>query len=188
MVVEGVCYDYVVSNPPYGVKLKAHLYEGFDFSHKNFRVSESLLKDVLSELLFCEYAIKSVQAGGKATLLIPNSVLSNHALGVHRDYLVDKAKLLFSISIPPHAFYFANTSVKTGIIVLEKWKNESSKASSYNVMLGIVENIGFDTRGKPTDKNDVPSIQSEILRHYSEMQEQDVIQPDILRLKRSLEL
>ncbi len=153
-------YHYVTSNPPYGLWLNGNEYAHLDFAYKEHKQGGKFENKVQSEVLFCELAYKHLLFGGKAGLLIPNSILNNGGMQKHRNYLTKRMRLWCSISIPAHAFYFANTNVNTGFICLEKWQ---TKKDDYPIVFCIVENIGFDERGRKTNKNDIPQMVNEFI-------------------------
>jgi type I restriction enzyme M protein len=165
----GSGYDYVISNPPYGVKVNGYEVEYLSFAFQDFDKSKSSLKSLITEIAFCEFALECVEKGGKIGLLLPNSVLSNESYQKHRNFLIEKMRLWLSLSLPAHAFYFSGTNVKTGFLLFEKWQSEAFKAEDYNndyqVVMAICNEIGFDSRGKKAVKNELPQIVNEFLAY-----------------------
>lgn len=98
-------FDVVISNPPVGVKINRH------FNSKSTK----------SEIASALYSIELVKNGGKVSILIPDSILSNSSKEFvdFRTRLLDVSDKLGIISLPAGIFD-PYTSSKASILVFSK--------------------------------------------------------------------
>jgi type I restriction-modification system DNA methylase subunit len=138
-------FDYVIGNPPYGLKVDW----SFDCGSK-----------LKSEVAFIEYGMRWLKPGGTLGMIVPDSILANQKERDWRKHMMDHHRLLAVVSLPIQTFYHVGTSVKTSLLMIEKGRT----AQDYSVFMAMCEEIGWDTRGNPTGKNDLPAILHEYWR------------------------
>ena len=133
--------DYIIANPPFG--LRAECDNGLGLGRKR----------VKSEALFTEMAVRLLKPGGKAAIIVPESVLCNDHLQCLRDWLTSMSYLVAIVSLPAGAFGHAGTGVKTSILFLRrKWAPDESP---YHVFMAKCDDLGWDKRGRPTGGRDL---------------------------------
>lgn len=142
-------FDFVVGNPPFTATNEK--YPGFALSSKRL------------ENYFLELAVRALKPGGKAGLIVPDSILSCDRDKPHRQYVLDNCYYLATVSLPQETFYFTGTTVKTSLIIFMK-KIPGKRVPDYQIFMAIAENLGWDSRGRMTGKDDLPMILEEFRR------------------------
>lgn len=142
-------YDYVIGNPPFGLKIN-HI-EGFTKAKSK------------SEEYFVEMAVRALKDGGEAILIVPDGILANACYRSLREWMLGECYYLSTISLPPETFYFSGTSVKTSIMHFKK-KYKNYDAGDYNIFMALCEKIGWDKRGNKTEC-DLEAIKHEYLKY-----------------------
>jgi type I restriction-modification system DNA methylase subunit len=122
-------------------------------------------KTFKSEAAFIEYGLNTLKPDGVLSMIVPNSLLANHREKIFREYLLKNHRLLASISLPTETFYHAGTAVKTAILMLKKGRGTEE---DYKIMFAVCENIGWDSRGRPTDQSDLEEISQAYLTFEKE--------------------
>jgi len=140
-------FDYVIGNPPFmALKHNADLvgYEMARFLGK-------------AEWYFLELAFNALRPGGICAYVVPDGILGNSNDQPGRKWLMEEAWLRAVISLPRETFYHVGTSVKTSVIVFQK-KLPGVDVGNYDIFMAVAEHIGWDSRGRPTQKNDLPEV------------------------------
>jgi len=130
--------DVILANPPFGGKTeKKHIQENFPI-----RTSET-------SYLFLQHFIKKLKVGGRASIVIKNTFLSNtdNASIALRKQLINECNLFAVLDLPGGAFL--GTGVKTVVLFFEKGK-PTKKLWYYQLNVG--RNIGKTT---PLNENDL---------------------------------
>jgi type I restriction enzyme M protein len=142
-------FDYVIGNPPFGVKM------GWtsEFTQGKF-------KKLSSEAVFLEIAYRACRPGGKIALILPDGLLSNPGYEPIRKWMMQRCFVRASISLPSETFYFTGASVKTSILFFEKFAEGVTEEDAKDslIFMAIVEKIGWDSRGRLTNDSDLPKI------------------------------
>jgi type I restriction enzyme M protein len=142
--------DVVFANPPFAG------YEKDPTVLSKFELGQNGRGDVYAvtrEVLFIERIIHVLRDGGMAGIVIPQGIFTNRNLTHVRDYIKRHAQILAVIELPDWAFIPSGTSVRGSLLFIRKLAQVSDK---YDVFVKRVENIGFTSTGRPTDKNDFP--------------------------------
>jgi type I restriction enzyme M protein len=90
---------------------------------------------------------------------LPDGILGNITDGYIRKFILDKAKILAVVDMPPETFQ-PSTSTKTSLLFLQK-KKENEKVENYPIFMAVAEKCGHDRRGKPLSEDDFPLITKE---------------------------
>src|SRR5690606_30932922 len=149
-------YDIVLANPLYTGKLDRG------------DVNPDLGIDTgFTELLIISRISKMIRTGGKAAVIITDSVLfgGNKAQKTTREILLKDNQLEAVISLPAGAFK-PYTGVKTAIVVLTKVEDNSKKWHTEKVWFYALENDGYsldDNRRKLKD-NPLPLVKKEFYK------------------------
>jgi type I restriction enzyme M protein len=142
-------FDYCLGNPPYGMSIAW----GGD-------ICEGKVKKIPSEYVFMEIAYRAVKPGGKIALVVPDGLLNTTKALVVRKWLMDRCYVRAVISLPPTTFFNAGTTVKTSVLYLQKFPSEMSGRDipNYQIFMAICTDIGWDSRGRLTQKEDLTSV------------------------------
>lgn len=135
-------FDYVIGNPPYGLKV-----EDWEFDSG---------KKAKSEIAFIEYGLRNLKEGGFLAMVIPDSILANKNAEPFRKYFLENHTLCASISLPTQTFYHGGTNVKTSILIIRKGVH--AFADDQQVFMARCSDIGWDSRGNPTGRSDIPKL------------------------------
>jgi len=179
-------FDVLLANPPFGAKINSAddgVRRQFQLAHKwkrdkdgSFRVESDLSTRTSPQIMFVERILSLLKPGGRAGLVLPESLISSpkHAYVVH--YLLEHADILSVVGMPESLFKTSGkggTHTKTCLILLTK-KNPSSKTHRPK-KLYIAEAIwcGHDSRGNTVPKDDLPII----LKEYTAGEQKRVIAP-----------
>lgn len=144
-------FDLVLANPPFTIPYSfsdvLQKYElGID------KESEEL------DILFVEKSIKLLKEGCDLFIVLPEGLLNNKKYAYFREWLLSKADLLLSISLPEGAFIpFGGSVSKTCILGVRKKSSENAYVRPQHVFLGKAIEIGYELGKKnyrPYGKND----------------------------------
>ncbi len=140
------CYDLILANPPFKGKL--------DYGD----CSPSLLSEVKTkntELLFLILALRLLDIGGRAAIIVPDGVLfnSSNAHLTVRKQLVEDHQLEGVISMPSGIFK-PYAGVSTAVLIFSKG-GQTDKVWFYDM-----EHDGYslDDKRQKLDQNDIPDI------------------------------
>lgn len=171
-------FEFCIGNPPFSLNIN---WAG--------EIAEGKMKKLPSEIVFMEIAYRAVAPGGKIAMIVPDSLLSTSRALPARTWLMDRCYVRAVVSLPTETFYHAGTSVKTSILYLEKFPEGITKESmdeDYKVFMCICEQIGWDSRGRATDKCDLPVLIAayhDFVSTGDTRQEQDIEQPDQVQVQ-----
>ena len=158
-------FDIILSNPPFGKKIisaEDKLRKSFDLAYKwtldgeNFVKTNVLQNRTPPQILFIENIIKSLKEGGRAGIVIPESLISTTQNFYISDYLLKNCKIIAIIGMPEDLFKTSGkggTHTKTCLIVLKKTKRDLG-----NIYFAEAKWCGHDSRGNIIEKNDLPKI------------------------------
>lgn len=139
-------FDVLLANPPYGSRVDG---ETLDESLRGLNTSKA-------ELLFVGRALQLLRPGGRAALIVPDSVLFHHgkAAVTLRQTLVTEHGLRAIVSLPAGVFA-PYTNVKTSILVL------TNSGMTGTIWCYSVEQDGYtlDKRRRLTpEQSDLPDL------------------------------
>ena len=107
------------------------------------------------EQLFVERALELAKPGGRVAIVLPDSILSNPGLVFIRRWILRKARVLASISLPNVTFE-PHTGTKTSVVILQKRTPEEErlvagggKAGEYKVFMATPREVGHDRCSNP---------------------------------------
>ncbi|MCY8519182.1 N-6 DNA methylase [Bacillus atrophaeus] len=114
-------FDYILMNPPFGVKLNNLEYMDYD-PYGRFSGRMGKTSKIHGDLAFLQHAVASLSEHGKAALFIPAGVLtrSSYAEKAFREYIVN-ADIIETVILLPNKILPA-TAVQTVLLVLNKNK------------------------------------------------------------------
>lgn len=161
-------FDILLTNPPFGTKGKVNdsrILRQFELAHKwkydkkkkTWIKTTQLLRGQTPEILFIERSLQLLKPYGRMAIVVPDGILTNTSLGYVRQWIIDNAKILAVVSLPPETFVPYGAGTKASIIFLQKIpkdKLEKLKEEGYPIFMATVEKIGYDVRGRLLFKTD----------------------------------
>lgn len=149
-------FDVVITNPPYGSKIKIddkEILKQFEvgLKWKKDKNTGQWIKDKMKENdtpqnLAIERCMQFLKPGGRMALVLPDGIYGNDSLGYIRKYLLDNGRVLAIVDLPKETF-MPHTSTKTTVILIHKYKDELDKKKNYPVFMAVCETCGHDRRG-----------------------------------------
>lgn len=156
-------FDLVLANPPFTIP--------YSFSDVLSQYELGIGKDSEElDILFVEKSLKALKPGSDMYIVLPEGLLNIKKYAYFREWLLGKADLLMSISLPEGAFIpFGGSVSKTCILGLRKKGSvENNYTAPKYVFLGKAMEVGYETGKKaytPNQKNDL----EEMTYHLSEI-------------------
>ena len=159
-------FDIVVTNPPFGKKLKiddetilesyhlGHKWK-FDRAKKAYEYQNILHKGQSPQILFIERCLQLLEDGGRLGIIAPESMFCNPTHSYIVQYIKSVARIRAVISLPEELFQ-PYTHAKTCAVVIEKIK--TSPENDHDIFMALAKWCGHDSRGLPIPKDDIPRI------------------------------
>lgn len=142
-------FDLVMTNPPFGSVLQKESYSYLD----DFELLKGKSKVPL-EVLGLERSIQLLRDGGRIAIVLPESIFVNKSYAYVRNWLQKNVRIRGIISLPLSTFVPFGASIKTSILIATK----ARVTENYRIFTGIIEDIGFDSKGNDTKKTDWPDV------------------------------
>ncbi|MFX1593994.1 MAG: N-6 DNA methylase [Promethearchaeota archaeon] len=146
-------FDYIFTNPPFGVKIPindkeilgdyqvAHVWKNVD---DEWEIQNKLIKQQSPQVLFIERCIQLLSNVGKLAIVLPEGIFGNPTDRYIWEYLISSGKILGVVSLDQNTFQ-PYTCNKTSILFFEKLNNIPE---DYLIDFAIVDNVGHDKDGK----------------------------------------
>jgi type I restriction enzyme M protein len=164
-------FDVVLTNPPFGKNINSAsdatqatfaLGRKWVRRHetKRFVPTETLGTKAPPQVLFLERIITLLKPGGRAGVVVPESLVSSRSYAHVVQYLRDHASVRAVVGMPESLFKSSGkggTHTKTCLLVFEKRQARARRANG-NVFMAEAKWCGHDSRGRPIPKDDLPSI------------------------------
>lgn len=156
-------FDVVLTNPPFGKKLKIDeteilsLYNlGFKWKKKDdgtFEKTDLLVDAQPPQILFIEKCLNLLKNNGRMCFISPESIFCNPSHKYIVQYIKERAKIKAIISMPEDLFQ-PYTHAKTCVVYLQK----GTTMPDDEIFMGIARYCGHDSRGNETTRDDIPLI------------------------------
>lgn len=148
-------FDVVLTNPPFGSKgkLDDHAILGrYQLGHRWQRgtsgwAQTDALVSQTPETLFIELCVRLLRPGGRMAIVVPDGLLQNPSVGYVRQWLREHCEILGVVSFPSETFVPYGTGIKTSALIARRLP---SGGPSSRCFMSKVENVGYDSKGKPT--------------------------------------
>lgn len=173
-------FDVVITNPPYGSKIKVvgnGILSQFELAYKwkyNSKKKEwekgKLKESDAPQYLFVERCMQLLTPGGRMALVLPDGIYGNDKLGYLRKYISDNSRILAIIDVPKETF-MPHTSTKTTIILVQKNKKGEVVADNYKIFMAVCDTCGHDRRGNICGSDDIALVAEK----YNEWREKNGI-------------
>ena len=152
-IIKNDTFDYIFTNPPFGVKIPINnkeILRDYQLGHawKNidgrWEMQDKLVKQQAPQVLFIERCVQLLNDGGKLGIVLPEGIFGNPTDRYVWEYLTSNGRILGIISLDQNTFQ-PYTCNKTSILFFEKSKEIPR---DYIIDFAIVENVGHDKDGK----------------------------------------
>ena len=163
-------FDVIVTNPPFGAKIPINdrqILEQFDIAHtwshdptNGWQMSAQLRSSVPPEQIFIERIIQLLKPGGRAAIVLPDSIFSSPGLEFIRVWLLRNTRIVASIDLHADTFQPHNGTQCSILFVVKKTKEEIDEEAKlgqlvdYDVFMAMIDHIGHDKRGNVIYKRD----------------------------------
>ena len=134
-------YDYVITNPPFGIKIKDR-----EIINKYELAPEIIPKDgINAEILFVERCINLLKDDvGKMGILIPDGLINNKTTKKVREYIMATLDIDAIVSLPDRTFKSANANAVTSILFASKRREKINKYT----FMALADEVGFERKTK----------------------------------------
>lgn len=166
-IVQLGAFDVVLTNPPYGSKLKiedrailSHYDLGYKWKSNNgtFEKTTKQLDYQTPQVLFIERCLNLLKPGGHLGIVAPESMFCNPSHKYIMNYVESKAQIEAVISMPEELFQ-PHTHAKTCVVLMRKLNNGEVINPDHNIFMAVAKWCGHDSRGLSIPFDDIPSIQ-----------------------------
>ena len=159
-------FDVVVTNPPFGKKLKIDdtaILSSYRLGHKwssnkktgEFEEKNTLHKGQAPQILFVERCLELLKDGGRLGIIAPESMFCNPSHRYIVQYIKSVARIKAVVSLPEELFQ-PYTHAKTCAVVIEK--TPSDHEAGHEIFMAVAKWCGHDSRGLPIPHDDLPMI------------------------------
>ena len=123
-------------------------------------MSEQLRSSVPPEQIFIERIIQLLKPGGRAAIVLPDSIFGSPGLEFIRVWLLRNTRIVASIDLHADTFQPHNGTQCSILFVVKKTKEEIEEEArlaqlvDYDVFMAMIDHIGHDKRGNVIYKRD----------------------------------
>lgn len=160
-------YDYVLTNPPFGVKVDATQYDLSCFTVVD-KSNSKTLRRYPSETLFIEQSLRLLKPGGYLAIVLPRSVVNTKAGAIACANLASVATVRAVITLPPETFSSTGTMTNTIVLIIQKYGQNLTSADTIRPVVARISNVGFDNTGRSIKGSQLPGLGLAIRRAISE--------------------
>lgn len=163
-------FDVIVTNPPFGSKIPIddqQILEQFELGHSwnkddlgHWYMTGNLRGSVPPEQIFIERIIQLLKPGGRAAIVLPDSIFSSPGLEFIRMWLLRKTRIIASIDLHADTFQPHNGTQCSVLFIVKKTneeisdEKESGQIADYEIFMAMIDHIGHDKRGNTIYKRD----------------------------------
>lgn len=159
-------FDVVVTNPPFGKKLKiddASILDSYQLGHKwsfskstgEFDKLNTLYKGQAPQILFIERCLQLLRNEGRLGIIAPESMFCNPSHRYIIQYIKSIARIKAVVSLPEELFQ-PYTHAKTCAVVIEK--TPAAHEQGHEIFMAVARWCGHDSRGLSIPYDDLPKI------------------------------
>ena len=158
-------FDVVLTNPPFGKNISSVSPQTqllFALGKKwrqdksgRFQTTDVLASKTPPQVLFIERILSLLRQGGRAGIVVPESMLSSRSYAHVVQYIQEQSSARAVIGMPESLLKHSGkggTHTKTCLLLLEKGKRHGK------VFMAEAKWCGHDSRGRPIPKDDLPQI------------------------------
>ena len=156
-------FDVIVTNPPFGSKIPIddqQILEQFDLGHSwnkdddgNWSKTDNLRGSVPPEQIFIERIVQLLKPGGRAAIVLPDSIFSSPGLEFIRIWLLQNTRIVASIDLHVDTFQPHNGTQCSVLFLVKKTAEEKAEERElgqipdYDIFMAMIEHVGHDKRG-----------------------------------------
>ena len=155
-------FDAVFTNPPFGVTIDPR---NQDLSRYRCTNPTGKSNRLPSEVLFIEQCLNFLKPGGILAIILPKSVLTNRNLSYARTELGQLGYIYAAVSLPPETFAATGTQTTTYVLFIRKFGTQEDHSSTTSIPLVDVDNVGFDSTGRPKKGNQLTKTAALLKAH-----------------------
>jgi len=153
--------DYVLTNPPFGAKIKVAQHEilsqfalGHVWSWTGAKwLQGSSLRDAQDpQILFVELCVRLLKPGGEMGIVLPEGVFGNTGLGYVWDWVRSQGRITALLDCPRTTFQ-PSTDTKTNVLFFQKYRARGPRSEDEKVWTAVALTCGHDRRGRDTLAN-----------------------------------
>lgn len=160
-------FDVVLTNPPFGkniVGLENGQRHKFELSYRWKKIEGGYIKsndfqtNVPPQVLFMERIISLLRDGGRAGVVVPESLLCGRSYAHVVRFLSDRAAIQAVVGMPEALFKHSGkggTHTKTCLLMFTKGRQTT------RVYMAEAAWCGHDSRGRKIDRDDLPTLLAE---------------------------
>lgn len=160
-------FDYILTNPPFGSTIRKSenpYLSDYELGKKSIKWIDAKLKNQSNkkdkdnestEVLFLEQAHNFLKDKGILAIVLPDGILTNSSMQDFRDWIMEKYRIIASVSMPEFAFSAKDANVKSSVLFLQKYPDATTKkirAIKQNIQDDIFDKKEFGNRLKELDK------------------------------------
>ena len=161
-------FDFILTNPPFGSTIRKNenpYLSGYELGKKNVKWIDARLKNKSNatdkdnestEILFIEQAHNFLKDKGILAIVLPDGVLTNSSLQEFRDWIMEKYRVIASVSMPEFAFTAKDANVKSSVLFLQKYS-----AKTTDKIRTIKENIQDEVFSRPEFGDEIKRLEKE---------------------------
>ena len=144
----------VFSNPPFAGR------EEDSRQLDKFETTKNVLGQTLEtpkSIPFVEHILSLLAEGGRAALVLPNGIFNSRSTQFSqlRNLIWKKTEILAVVGLPHWVFFHTGCDVQGSLLFL---KRTDSPRPKYTIHIDRAEHVGYDAKGRKTNKNDLPDI------------------------------
>lgn len=161
-------YNVVLTNPPYGSKLKIDdktILRRYELGYKwklnkdgELEKTNKELSDQTPQVLFIEKCLALLQVGGRLGIVAPESMFCNPSHKYIMKYVEKHARINAIISMPEELFQ-PHTHAKTCAVLMTKLAEDEEIDLEHKIFMAVAKWCGHDSRGLEVPYDDIPAIQ-----------------------------
>ena len=165
-------FDVVLTNPPYGSKLKiddrnilAQYDLGFQWKVENgvYGKTTKQLDFQTPQVLFIERCLNLLKPGGRLGIVAPESMFCNPSHKYIMSYVERRAQIEAVISMPENLFQ-PHTHAKICVVLMRKLSDGEVISPDHEIFMAVAKWCGHDSRGLAVPFDDVPAIQKRFMK------------------------
>ena len=154
--VSPATYSIAVMNPPFGSKIRDEL------TLSRFALGQGK-QSQNKEILFLNRCFELLKPGGKLGIVLPDGLLANGSRNDQtvREWYRSQGQIVAMIALPFHTFVPFGANAKTHAVFFKKWLQTDDKKKEYDIYLGEVGDVGYDSAGITYGEGDIAEVVSD---------------------------
>ncbi|WP_367363767.1 N-6 DNA methylase [Candidatus Tisiphia endosymbiont of Nedyus quadrimaculatus] len=142
-------FDFVITNPPFGSKIKIlkedckYFELGYQYKKEgNSFIKTNKVKETEPQELFIERCLQLLKDGGKLAIVLPETYFHAPSKKHVLDFLTKNNNIIAVVDLP-HNTFRPYCNAKTCLLVLEKGKMQNN-----DIIMAVAEEMGHDHTGR----------------------------------------